>query len=242
MKNLHILIALLLCIALFSDCMSKEEIPDESGPLIITNDYTLSNEPESSYTPEQALVDFQSVNSDVIGVIRIEDTLLDYPLMYREGEEEYYLRKDINENYSTAGLPFMQQGCSLDEGNVFIYGHYYKNGEMFGCIHNYLYNVLYYIEHPIIDIYTESEHQQWKIFAVCEMNIWDEGFIYNRNKYIEFETEGEFNMYMSQVLKNNTIETEERAHFGDRILFLSTCKDYSENSTHRVVAFAKKIE
>lgn len=237
-----IIFVILVCLCLIG-CTSTPEISESQPPAENrTNiNHTLRDEQEK---PEEKvnekLTEFKLENPDVIALINIPDTLLDYPLMYREGEEEYYLRKNLQEEYDIAGLPFMQQGCSLSDNNVFIYGHYFTTGEMFGCLHNYLNNKDYYELHKDIIITTSTEVQTWRIFAVCEMQIDDAGFIYNSAEYIDFNTQDEFNKYLSNVLKNNKVETEESVEYNDRIMFLSTCYDYS-GSSKRIVAFAKQI-
>ena len=237
------LIATLSCF-LYTGCGNQpEKIESQPSAEKGTNiNHTLREEKDKlEQKVDERLIELKADNEDVIALIQIPDTLLDYPLMYRAGEEEYYLRKNLQEEYDIAGLPFMQQGCSLDENNIFIYGHYFKTGEMFGCLHNYLDNKDFYESHKDIFVTTSTEVQTWRIFAVCEMQIDDEGFVYNSSEYIDFNTRDEFNKYFSNVMENNKVETDETVKYNERIMFLSTCYDYS-GSSKRIVAFAKQIQ
>ncbi len=242
MKIKLVLIAIALSI-LFSSCVAKESIPTQITDEEISYDtvvnHTLREDEKHAVQEKKKIEIFQEENPDVVAMINIPDTLLDFPVMYREGEEEYYLRKDINGEYDIAGLPFMQQNCSLYENNVIIYGHYFKTGEMFGCLHNYIENPDYYSNHKDIHISTPIEEQVWRIFAVCIMTVEEDGFVYNSADHIAFETKKEFERYRSVVEKRNTVTTGETIEFGDRLLVLSTCFDYS-GGNKRVVAFAKE--
>lgn len=236
MKRILALLILVTAVAVAHGCCKEDDIPYAADDIKETD--TVDDIGE--YEPPQCLLDAIDLNSDVIRWIEIPDTMLSYSVMYRDGEEEYYLRRNIEGNYSTAGLPFMQQGCSLDEGNIIIYGHYFKTGEMFGSLHDYYVYITYYIEHPKVIVYTPTEKQEWEIFAVSKMKIQEGEFVYNEEKYLNFETEGEFNMYMSYVYANNMIDTGITAHYGDRILVLSTCMTYREGDTERLVLFRKR--
>ena len=65
-------------------------------------------------------------NQDVIGWLKIEDTVIDYPVMQTPEDEEYYLRKDF---YGKDN----QNGCLLmDTDSVVGIGRKktrYKNGK-----------------------------------------------------------------------------------------------------------------
>ena len=42
-------------------------------------------------------------NPDCIGWLTIEETKIDYPVMYRPGDKNYYLHRDFNGDYSANG-------------------------------------------------------------------------------------------------------------------------------------------
>lgn len=48
-------------------------------------------------------------NPDCIGWIQIEGTVIDYPVMYRPSEENYYLHRDFNGEYSANGCLFLSE-------------------------------------------------------------------------------------------------------------------------------------
>lgn len=231
----------ILCLILLTGCGSENRQIDSINSSVY-QDYSVREQAEKTKPESQIeLEGLQAQNQDVIGIIQIPETMLDYPLMYRDGEEEYYLRRNMNEEYDIAGLPFMQQGCSLNQGNIFVYGHYFKTGEMFGCLHNYIENEDYYESHPDIYLTTSTGTQKWRIVAVSVLHTEDNGFVYNDRKYFNFETESEFDTFMTHIWRTNATKTGQNVEYGDRLMILSTCYDYS-GSSKRVVACAKQIE
>ena len=55
--------------------------------------------------------------------------------------------------YSQSGVPFLDYRCSLDSGNLLIYGHNMKNGTMFGELKNYT-DSSFCADHPTIEFQT----------------------------------------------------------------------------------------
>ena len=79
-------------------------------------------------------------NPDFVGWLRIEGTVLDYPVMQTSTDNaNYYLYRDYNKNNSTQGTIYAREECDIykPSDNVTLYGHTMKDGSMFYCLHNY---------------------------------------------------------------------------------------------------------
>ena len=50
-------------------------------------------------------------NPDCIGWITIEGTRIDYPVMHRPGDKNYYLHRDFNGEYSANGCLYLAEEC-----------------------------------------------------------------------------------------------------------------------------------
>lgn len=78
-------------------------------------------------------------NKDIIARIVIPKIGIDY-MVVKSHDNEDYLFKDINGNYSENGSIFLDKDC--DEGftdfNSIIYGHKMADGQMFGKLNKYL--------------------------------------------------------------------------------------------------------
>lgn len=54
--------------------------------------------------------------------------------MHTPKDEEHYLRRDFDKNFSQSGVPFLAASCYEGCGNYLIYGHNIKNGSMFASL------------------------------------------------------------------------------------------------------------
>ena len=57
------------------------------------------------------LVKLHKENEDLIGWLKIDGTNIDYPVMQTPKDDEYYLHRDFNREYSEAGTLFMDGEC-----------------------------------------------------------------------------------------------------------------------------------
>lgn len=93
---------------------------------------------------------------DMKGWITIDDTHIDYPIVSSEIDNEYYLHRDINGRYSSAGSIFLDNQQTLDTGYLHvIYGHHMKNHTMFRDVADFR-DSSYYKEHSTGRVYTED--------------------------------------------------------------------------------------
>ena len=72
-------------------------------------------------------------NDDTVGWIKINDTAIDYPVLHNTQSNAYYLHRNIDKEYSSSGIPFLDYQCKADlsDDNTIIYGHNMRNGTMF---------------------------------------------------------------------------------------------------------------
>lgn len=106
--------------------------------------------------PEEPLRDLSALfeqNSECIGWLCIPDTSVNYPVMHTPRNPQKYLRQNFYGEYSQSGVPFLDYRCSLNSGNLLIYGHNMKNGTMFGELKNYT-DSSFRADHPIIEFQT----------------------------------------------------------------------------------------
>lgn len=113
-------------------------------------------EPSETTAPEESLRDLSPLfekNSECIGWLCISDTAVNYPVMHTPRNPQKYLRMNFYGEYSQSGVPFLDYRCSLDSGNLLIYGHNMKNGTMFGELKNYT-DSSFCADHPTIEFQT----------------------------------------------------------------------------------------
>ncbi|MCR5238057.1 MAG: class B sortase [Lachnospiraceae bacterium] len=170
-------------------------------------------------------------NEDLAGWLTIPDTKIDYPVMYRADDNDYYLSHDFEGNTDVNGLLILDKRCDpkLYEMNYLIHGHNMRSGAMFGSIKNYT-KESYYKKHPLIEFSTLYEEMTFQIFAVFKSSVYDETTDdFRFYDYIRIDNEEQFDDYVSGVKEQSLYDTGITPVYGDILITLSTC-DYSREN------------
>ena len=180
-------------------------------------------------------------NKKLIGWLKIDDTLIDYPVM-QTSDNEYYLDHNYNQEYDKNGSLFLDCNCTAypQSTNLIIYGHHMKSGQMFGGLQKYA-KEAYAQKHSTIQFDTIYEKGTYQVMYVFRSKVYNENdIVFKYYQFIEANSEEEFNSYMREMEAVSLYDTGVTASFGDSILTLSTC-DYSQEDG-RFVVVAKKIK
>lgn len=180
-------------------------------------------------------------NKKLIGWLKIDDTLIDYPVM-QTSDNEYYLDHNYNQEYDKNGSLFLDCNCTAypQSTNLIIYGHHMKSGQMFGGLQKYA-KESYAQKHSTIQFDTIYEKGTYQVMYVFRSQVYNENdIVFKYYQFIEANSEEEFNSYMREMEAVSLYDTGVTASFGDSILTLSTC-DYSQEDG-RFVVVAKKIK
>ncbi len=176
-------------------------------------------------------------NEDLFGWLTIEDTVIDYPIMYTPDDPEYYLNRDFDGNDSVSGLPFLDGNTDPEvRGNYLLHGHNMRNKTMFATILNYE-DPEYLEEHRYLYFDTMEEVGVYEVVAACRARIRyanEEGFRYYFGT--KLDTEEKFNEYVEGVREMAAYDTGFEAAFGDELITLSTCAYHTENGRFFIVA------
>lgn len=185
---------------------------------------------------------YKEYNREVCGLIRIEGTKLEHPVMRCETDEDFYLFHDLDRNVNSYGVPFIGQNDSLDrmKGNTVMYGHRMNDGDVFGELYKYE-SVDYFKEHPLIETVTDKGVCKWLIiayFVTCNLD--ENAFDYfSKNDFISLE---EFNGYMNEVEARNMLSVPMEVSIEDSFLTLSSCsREQNGLSGSRMVLVAVRI-
>ncbi len=179
-------------------------------------------------------------NQDMAGWIRLDGTVLNYPVMLTPEEEEYYLKRDFDKGSDLNGLPFMDARCTLDTpvSNYLIHGHNMKNGSMFSCLLKYE-EQTFYEEHRQIYFDTIYDTGVYEILGVFQTRVAYEGEdTYRYYSFINADNAEEYDEYIRYVKENSFYETGVTAEYGEQLITLSTCDRRIEDG--RFVVVAKK--
>ncbi|MDD3368552.1 MAG: class B sortase [Lachnospiraceae bacterium] len=111
------------------------------------------------------------INQDVKGWFYLGDLDISYPIMQGE-DNDYYLHRDIYEEYSKPGSIFLDAGASDDYSdlNTIVYGHNMKNGSMFGTLKTFYQDEEFGQAEHYFYIYTGDTVRQYQVFAYEEVS------------------------------------------------------------------------
>lgn len=184
-------------------------------------------------------------NTDFVGWLHIDDTLVDYPVMYTPNDTEngeYYIHRDYEENYSAAGLPFVDGNCQIENptDNIIIYGHNMNAGTMFHDIIQYE-KQDFYEAHPTFTFDTIYGDGTYQVVAAFYGQVLPEDS--TAFKYYEFVNAGdeeEFMNFVNHIKAMSAIDTGVEVEYGDELVTLSTCAYHVEDGRFAVIA--KKVK
>lgn len=179
------------------------------------------------------LEDLQNeINEDICGWIRIDDTNIDYPILFPHTSVEY-LNKDYKKNYTPGGSIFIdfQNDRFFKDSYTAIYGHNMNEKMMFSDIKLFK-DKDYFEKHKGGKLYTGEGVYNLKIYT---FNILDS------NKDIAYKV-GQYkngsnakiiaNFEKSAIFKNDIEISPE-----DQLIILTTCNGI--NTPERAVLFCK---
>lgn len=180
-------------------------------------------------------------NQDFAGWLRIPGTRIDYPVMSRDGDNNYYLDKNFEQQHDKNGLLILDYRNDIRSGqqNLIIYGHNMRTGVMFGTLKNYK-EKSFCEEHMTITFDTLYEESEYRVVAAMLSSVaYEDEDVFRYYDAIDISTEENFNAFKENMLSNAIYTTEETITYGDTCLVLSTCDNYKEDG--RFVLIAKKV-
>ncbi len=184
-------------------------------------------------------------NRDFVGWIKIDDTLVDYPVMHTPNDNErgeYYIHRDYDQEYSAAGLPFIDKHCmpEVPTDNVIIYGHNMNSGTMFHDIIRYE-DESFFEEHRTFSFDTIYEDGTYEVIAAFYGEILaDDSEAFKYYEFVNANDEEEFMGFVENVKAMSIYDTGVEVSYGDKLITLSTCAYHVEDGRFAVVA--KKIQ
>lgn len=202
-----------------------------------------------------SMKELYEMNNDVIGWLILDDTNIDYPVMQSMYDEEYYLHRDFQKNYSANGCLIMDTDSVVGSGtavndyedgtrpgtNLIIHGHHMKNGDMFGNLDKFR-NANYYKNHRIIKFSSLYEEREYEICAVFLSQVYlkTQTDVFKYYKFFQANNEEEFNDFYDNIKKLSLYDTGVTAKYGDEFISLSVCAYHVENG--RLVVVGKRIK
>lgn len=226
------------------ETIPEKEVSKVKEPVVPVSEPEAEPEPEPEPEPvyvENPYKDYYLQNSDMVAWLKIEDTIVDFPVMWTPGDENYYLLKGFDKKYSGNGCLILDTDSNLDplSTNLIIHGHNNPHA-MFGELDKYV-SKEYRDTHPYIHLYAKDYDHVYEVMAVFRSKVFYKSDVcFKYYKFFNAETEEEFADFYNNVKGMSYYDTGVEASLGDHFLTLSTCSYHVENG--RFVVVAKEIE
>lgn len=218
-------------------------IEEESVNIVQKSTKETKKDEERNILPEYKKL--YEENSDLYGWIKIEDTIIDYPVMHTPELEDtnFYINKNWKKEESELGSIYIDGRCKEDSENLIIYGHNRKDKSMFGSLTKYK-DKEYYEQHKYIEFNTLYQKSTYEIIAVSKAVVYYDQDVpqneYLFYEHIELNSKEEFDNYMCYMKENSYYDIENNTKYGDKLITLCTCDYWTENA--RLLIVAKKID
>ena len=192
-------------------------------------------------------------NPDIAGWLRIEDTVIDYPVMQTMEDEDYYLSRDFNKQESKNGCLIMDTDSVVGVGkadsryrggekpstNLIIHGHTMKSGMMFGGLKKYA-EESYGKAHSLIAFDSLYEKREYELIAVFYSQVYlKTDTVFKYYQFFQADTEEEFANWYENIKSMSLYDTGVTAEYGDEFITLSCCSYHTEDG--RFVVVGKRI-
>lgn len=181
--------------------------------------------------------ELKSLNDDTVGWIRIDGTAINYPVVQSKNRANFYLDHNFYKKGSVYGCPFVQENCDVNKpsDNVVIYGHNMNDGSMFAGLNKYT-SYDFYKNHKYIEFDTVTKKHKYEVISVFSTTA-QTGFRYY--SFVNATSDDDYNSFVSKAKELSLYDTGANAHYGDKLITLSTCEYTHTNG--RLVVVAKSI-
>lgn len=220
-----------------------EEAADAQGTasttLAATPAPAASDEPAPTATPRRSEMDFDTLWQtcpDVVGWIRLADSVIDYPVVQGE-DNDFYLHHLADGTPNQAGSIMMDQANHGDFSDTvtILHGHHMRSGAMFGDLDEYK-KEAYYRQHPSFRLYTPGGDYEVAVFAAYTVNGYTFGYP------TSFADEAAFDAFIRRAISATPYETGVEVSYGDRLVLLSTCAYTYQGARYIVIGKIQEEE
>lgn len=228
---------------------NKEKMNDIQMIYHNTTDNSSSQEGDKKPTEEEKVdwAKLKDINKEIVGWVEINDTQIDYPVLYHEGDSrssQYYLYRDYKGNPDDWGSVFIDYRStkSTKSKNVIMHGHHMNDGTMFADMlkyGRYSIDMDFYKKSPTITFNTPEENATYKIISVFKTNTLSSHGEFFNYMIGEFQNEKDFMNYVYNVRVRSMVNCPVDVNEDDSLITLSTCS--YEYTDFRTVIVARKV-
>lgn len=186
----------------------------------------------------------RAINPDVVGWVYVPDTVVNYPIVWREEDDNYYLRRTFGDNsvgtfgaeYGTIMLSGANSSSWTDQVNI-IYGHHLNNGSMFSLFGQFT-DSEEFNQHRTVYVLTPEGNFRMTSFA-CDKVLGSSTDIVIPN----FPTKEEFQAYVQARIDDSLVDPDPPALPASdikQVFAFSTCSQ--PDHQYRLITFCSVDE
>lgn len=184
------------------------------------------------------------INPDVVGWLYIPDTVISYPIVWKQGDNNYYLHHNFNNKSTQFGAEY---GCiflsglnssDFSDSCNFIFGHNMYNGKVFSVFSDNQGKSEWFNEHREVFLLTKTYNYRLQTFCQNKVSGSRDDIAYS-----SFSSDEAMNNYINER-KNTSIVSANPAGADtekiDKFFAFSTCS--SPDSENRIITYASISE
>ena len=223
------------------DDISEDNAAEGSDTLVEDNSTSEDTDSEAIEVSKAEMLPEMEIlyneNPDIIAWVTIEDTRIDYPIVFTPEDEEKYLHRGFDGSYDIKGVPFLDADCDIypESTNLIIYGHNMAAGTMFHDLLKYE-DEEFWKEHPTFEVKTLYETRTYEIIGAFRDKVY---FAYEDCfKFYKFidPTEEEFDEAIAYFIEKTPYDMNVSAEYGDNFITLVTCAAHQQFGRYVVIA------
>ena len=182
-----------------------------------------------SENKEHSFEELEEINPDIVAWIKIDNTPIDFPVVWNERDNIKYLTRNYRGEYATAGAAFIDyRNNSVNDQYTIIYGHRMSGDKMFSSVAKYHDSDFFY-SHKKGTFYTPETTYDLEVILAARPNV-SETQIYNLLLYRNANLDTLLPLFGSDITIRQNIKVEPT----DKLLLLSTC-DKDANHFRNVI-------
>lgn len=201
--------------------------------------YYNSSPPHPSENTIGKFTELLKINNEIKGWIKINNTIIDYPVTQSENST-FYLEHNYKKETSRYGSIFIDSACKngANSKNIILHGHHMRDGQMFAGLLKFS-DLDFYKTSPVITFDSIDRDMKWKIISIFKTNtLPDQGKIFNYLVF-SFMNDESFLNYVYKIRIRSLIDIPVDINENDQLITLSTCS--YEFNDFRTVLVARKV-
>lgn len=178
----------------------------------------------------------KEINPDTVGWISIENTVVNYPLVWSK-TRNYYLHRDFYGKTLSGGSIFLDERNSpniAENRNTVIYGHNMADGSMFASLHDFENASVF--ANATIQIATSDAIYVYKPFSVHQSDAYDNYF------ETDFPTDKAYESFLAEMQLISIYGADLELDRNSQIITLSTCVSNTVSNNERFAVHAVLVE